>query len=295
MKNLNCYDIGSEVCPCVLAKSGNCVVCTKNNGGSCSQCNWHGICITTLLHQNSSHLAIRSECKVKILQKKKYTDKFTVLILSVSRGFAQKATTPGAYIFARANSSIKAFDMPISILKSEPEFCRIHIGVCNSGPKSQEICNAEDSLIIRGVFRGGLCGLKEAAEYENCVVYAKGIAIAPLNNLRGNIRGIEKCYVDLAKINEDFFYEYFGWLHSERTLIVDFSNAEELFAKETVQNMKNAIVLASPFYVELFRRNFSGEIVYPATGNYCCGEGICGACTCQDEWGETIHKCKYAE
>ena len=43
---------------------------------------------------------------------------------------------------------------------------------------------------------------------------------------------------------------------------------------------------------EAIQKAAEQKVVRPADANFCCGEGTCGACTCTDENGKTIHRCK---
>lgn len=315
MNNKKCIDMGSAYCPCVLGLSGKCIVCEKMNGGSCADCNWQGVCIKTLAEQNALAAgAVRRERRLKILTRKDYTENLKVFVLEAPEGFCQKAAKAGSYIFARRAGAASIYDLPVSILKSDPEEGIIHIAINGCGPKSLDIFKAEDALCVRGVYFNGLSGLTSYAHGEGemrtdkeihvekksrtrilpgTLVYAKGVAIAPLNNLAGRLEPIARVYVDMAKMSEDFFYEYFGWIDASKCVITDFRTNQKVFEEACNMSADSTIAaLVSPYYVNLIKENFKGRLITPVAGNFCCGEGICGACSFDDPSGETVHRCK---
>jgi hypothetical protein len=44
-KLLNCIDAGTENCPCYLAVTGDCLICSRLQGKDYCDCNWRGVCI----------------------------------------------------------------------------------------------------------------------------------------------------------------------------------------------------------------------------------------------------------
>ncbi|NFG18899.1 sulfide/dihydroorotate dehydrogenase-like FAD/NAD-binding protein, partial [Clostridium botulinum] len=42
----DCIDAGSEYCPCHLAETGDCILCSQLSGKKFCDCiNWKGVCI----------------------------------------------------------------------------------------------------------------------------------------------------------------------------------------------------------------------------------------------------------
>ncbi len=307
MKKSRCIDAGRQGCPCALAECGQCLICAKLRGGTCQECSWQGTCIYSLYEQNGRSVILsRKDRLLKIKQVKTYSDDLKVFIVEADRGFCQKAQTAGAYVFVRAEDEAKWYDAPISVLKAEPEAGLLHLGICRCGPKSSSIFQAEKNLWIRGVYYNALSGfgaLRENA--QEAFVYAKGIAIAPLRNfLDGGERysrwlGQLHVYVDLEKVGFDFFRDYFGDLPAEAVEVRDFAK-EGLCSLDDLDHMEgsdslNVFALTSPYYASQVERAAGSSIVRPVEGNMCCGEGICGACTCTDEMGRTVRRCKIKE
>ena len=238
-----------------------------------------------------------------------YTANFKVFVLRADHGFCQKAATAGAYVFAKSDTDDPWFGAPISVLKSETEKGLIHLGICACGPKSQKLLQQTEKLAIRGVYYNGLSGQRSLIEDPNdTYIFAKGIAMAPLRNfLDGGHRYTKylknlHLYVDLDKISFDFFKDYFGDVPVESIQIRNF--ARDGFCSPTDRKQikdadrVNIFALTSPYFVAQITQtagsNQNTPIVHPTEGNFCCGEGICGACTYSDEDGRTVRRCKDA-
>lgn len=304
MRNNGCIDAGRENCPCALAEAGSCLVCGRLSGGGCTDCSWQGTCIYTLYEQNGRRLVRgRQEQLLPVARIRTYGAQLRVFVLRADRGFCQKAQTAGAYVFVKAPSADPWYAMPVSVLKSEPDKGLLHLGICSCGPKSAGLFGETEALCVRGVYYNALSGLaclREGA--EETVVFAKGIAIAPLRNFldggsryTGKLAGL-RLYLDLDKVGQDFFLDYFGDLPAGAVQIRQFAreglcdlNAEE---QSALRESGNIFALASPYYVSQIQQAFGSKVIRPTEGNLCCGEGVCGACTCNDEAGRTIRRCK---
>lgn len=231
MGNNRCIDAGRENCPCALAEAGSCLVCGRLSGGSCQNCGWQGTCIYTLYEQNGRRLIKgRQERLLSVEDIRVYSAGFRVFVLRADRGFCQKAQTAGAYVFAKAPSADRWYGMPVSVLKSEPDKGLLHLGICSCGPKSAGLLAETEQLCVRGVYYNALSGLSGLREdCRETVIFAKGIAIAPLRNfLDGGSRYAAKLpnprlYVDLDKVGQDFFLDYFGDLPAEAVHIRQFA------------------------------------------------------------------------
>ncbi len=307
MERNKCIDAGREGCPCALAACGQCLVCAKLRGETCQACSWQGVCIDTLYAQNGRQVVLsRRQQQFPIQEIKKYSEDFKVFVLQADRGFCQKAQTAGAYVFVKAEEDANWYDAPISVLKAEPETGLLHLGICRCGPKSSRILEAEHDLWVRGVYYNALSGLGSLQENAaEAFVYAKGIAMAPLRNfLDGGARYRQwlqhlRIFADLDKVGFDFFRDYFGDIPAEAVEVRDFAK-EGLCSLDDLDHMEesdsvNVFALTSPYYAQLVERAAGSQVVRPVEGNMCCGEGICGACTCTDETGHTIRRCKWKD
>ena len=301
-----CIDAGREGCPCGLTASGDCLICSKLNGKNCDDCSWQGACIHNLYQQNGQRPDKgRIAQEMPIDDVRVYSPDFQVFLIKADRGFCQRAARAGAYVFVRGQGDDLWYDTPISVLKSEPNKGLLHLAVCGGGPKSKGLLAQRNSLLVRGVYGNGLVGQASLVENpQNTFVFAKGVAIAPLRNyLDGGMRYGKylknlQLFVDVEKTGLDFLKDYFGDLPVESIQVCDFTAFD--FSCMEAGPGDNVFALTSPYYVEQIASarvqrsgtDRRGGFVRPAEGNLCCGEGICGACTCVDPKGNTIRRCK---
>lgn len=295
-----CVDAGREGCPCQLGRCGNCLVCGRMSGTGCEECLWTGSCIYTLYRQNDRKIIRGRQPRVlELADIKVYRKDLKVLILKADKGFCQKAQMGGAYVFAGSTDGEQWYDMPVSVLKTEPEHGLLHLAVCGCGPKSYHLLEQNSKILIRGIYYNGLTGLGSLDDtYENTEIFTRGIAIAPLRNLFdegcGRYRKMLKnlqLHVDLNKIGFDFFCDYFGDFPADNISIEDFECDPLVLQREKLQN-SNVIALTSPYYGDWIEGTAGKPVVRPVRGNLCCGEGICGACSFDDEEGNTVRRCK---
>lgn len=308
-----CIDAGREGCPCALAESGDCLVCSRLGGGSCDDCGWQGTCIYTLYEQNGRQLIQERQNRLlDIAEIRTYGPNFKVFVLEADKGFCQRAQTAGAFVFVKTKKDHDWFGAPISVLKSEPDRGRLHLAVCACGPKTSRILQEEETLSVRGVYYNALSGQSHMlTDPEETYLFAKGVAIAPLRNYldggsryRRQIQNLH-AYIDLEKTGMDFFLDYFGDLPADAIRIRDFAR-EGLCSLEQLDYLEsqvmarariNVMALTSPYYAAHVQRAVGKEktILRPTEGNMCCGEGICGACTEVDRQGHLIRRCKAAK
>ncbi|GAB1475850.1 sulfide/dihydroorotate dehydrogenase-like FAD/NAD-binding protein [Bacillota bacterium] len=301
-----CIDVGSENCPCYLALSGDCLVCSRLRGKDECDCNWKGVCVYNEFIQGNKRVNNpRKDFTADIVYKKKYLDDLFVFGLKVGKGFAIKAERPGAYVFLRESGSGPYFDTPLCVMNSDVEAGVIAIAVKVISAKTKTLALAEDNLIIRGIYRNGILGAgfitSKTIKGKKVLIITKGIGIAPAiltaNYLCcGNTVDM---IIDKEKISEDIIGDY---LEEGDGTIRFMSLNEEACSLE----MEDILIRQKYDMVFLFTSDFfieqAGGMVkrlLPNAGlavsnnfHVCCGEGICGSCTVNDGGGGTLRMCK---
>lgn len=303
MKNMQykCVDVGTEKCPCHLAKAQQCYTCTMLTEGIC-RCgqNWRGVCpFTEYSQNNSSPKNLPDEKNFKVIERKKFSDQLWVIRLDVPTGFAQKCRTFGSYILVKVNE----FWVPLSILKSEYTAGNhyIELAIQPVGPKTKDIIDINaKTWKVKGPFLGGLVGIDDVDLFDGTplLIIAKGTALAPVINLKSSLKieqpGIVTVFIDGDKLTDTFLNEYMGDVHYQKiSLFNDFSIALDL-----VCMYERVMFLASPYYTKKLmeakstKRNHKKHVITSNHANICCGVGMCGSCSFTDENGNTIRKCK---
>ena len=303
----SCVDVGSEYCPCSLALTGDCLICSRLQGEvdedtSTCDCGWEGSCPYTILTQNGGKPASRREERSAVLlERKDYGQEISVLIFDVGPGFAQKASIPGSFVFLRRNAvedgawdHAGSYDMPVSVMKADETAGTIHLAIRREGPKSKMLLNrisTMDDYVIRGPYYSGLLGAERLRSAnikgKRILFLTKGIGAAPAILAMDRLLPMNvsmRWLADETKIDGQLLEEYGEAVKLEPMILDD-------------QLYDIVVISGSPFFAESMGREMrkrlpEAELVISNNATMCCGEGICGACTEVTEDGQVIRRCK---
>lgn len=308
-----CVDAGTEHCPCYLAVTGDCLVCSRLQGKETCDCDWQGVCVYNEFIQGGKQInQPRREHPAAILKKIKYLDDLAVFILEVGRGFALRASRIGSYVFLRHPEDAGYYDAPISILKADENLGTIHVAVKEIASKTRRLMEAEGRLLVRGVYRGGIQGVRYLQpaylKGKKLLFITKGVGAAPALlaaeqlSKQGGMR--LDWAVDMEKISARLFEDYGVSLLPEG----NGQQAEELSlssprGRSQLRHMLRqggydvVAIMASDYFVETISAMVREElpqakIAFSNNVHLCCGEGVCGACTRTDAQGNTFRMCK---
>lgn len=304
----DCIDAGTENCPCYLALTGDCLTCTRLRGNdNCDcDCNWRGVCIyNEFILGNKKVNNPRKDFESPIIGKKYYMEDLAVFVLGVEEGFALKLMRPGSYIFLRSKEDPSFFDTPISVMKADPSAGQIHVAIKLLSAKTKALAESADSLIIRGVYRNGIQGLRHLIDNKNrgrkILFITKGICMAPAPMAAEMLRygNHVDFIIDKEKICDEFITDY---LNIREGVIRYLSLANEtdlnyLMDLLTREEYENVVILTSDYYrgllTPLIKQTLpSAKLSWGNNIRICCGEGVCGSCTITDNDGRTIKLCK---
>ncbi|QIB70579.1 hypothetical protein Ami103574_15320 [Aminipila butyrica] len=309
--NMDCIDSGTENCPCYLAATGDCLICSRLQGKDYCDCLWKGVCIYNEFTQNGERINNpRRDFSARILSKETYLEDLFALTLSVGRGFALKAAVPGSYVFLQAPDTPAYYQTPISVMSADGAQGTITLLIKGISAKTKAICAQEEELILRGVYRGGISQLESIRGRfgrllpdSKLLVLTKGVGFAPAVNLLhwAGKEAVSALLVDTDKLAEAAVWENlpsdFPREQVRLTSLSEYLEAEKFQQLIEETRCTALVVLASDFYIEEIRRLLASMPEPPAlisskNANLCCGEGICGACSCVSADG-TVHKrCK---
>ncbi len=317
----DCIDAGTENCPCYLALTGDCLICSRLQGRDCCDCNWRGVCIYNEFVQGNRKVNNpRSEFEAKIVKKVFYLDDLVVFILDVGKGFAIKASHPGSYVFLRGRKSGRFYDLPISVMHADLEKGTIHVAVKIIALKTKTLLEEEDSFILRGVYRNGIQGvdaLRPAKTKNKKILFiAKGIGVAPAILAANALSRKNKVdfVLDTEKISTELICDYLaekegtpnekeeavstaGFGTIKYLALNKKEDRDDLVHLLQKENYDCVSVLASDYFVDtigaLARETLpNASLANSNNFRICCGEGICGACSFVNDAGETIRMCK---
>ncbi|NLY70356.1 MAG: hypothetical protein GX076_01520 [Clostridiales bacterium] len=307
MKNsIDCVDAGSENCPCYLALTDDCLICSRLQGKDCCDCNWKGVCIYNEFIQGNKRVNNpRKDFPAEIVKKKYYLDDLVAITLQVGKGFALKASRPGSYIFLRKEDSENFYETPLCVMAADIEKEQVTIAIKVISSKTKTIVEAEDRLMVRGVYRNGILGINEITDRDvkgkKILMVVKGIGLAPAM-LTANYLWLKNrvdLVIDREKVSEDLIADYLG----EGEGIIKYMNlADQIDQKELKdllirENYDTVIILASDHFIKLIAKMVKDTIPQAKLAvsnnfNICCGEGVCGACSVVNSKGQTFKMCK---
>jgi len=313
-KLLNCIDAGTENCPCYLAVTGDCLICSRLQGKDYCNCNWRGVCVYNEFMQGNKKVNNpRRDFEAEIYEKKFYKEDLVVYILNVGKGFAIKAERPGSYLFVKARGANNFYDVPISVMWSDVEKGQIHLAIKIISTKTKALLKEDKALILRGPYRNGLHGINQIFEKrkkdQQTLIISKGIGIAPgiLVSQSFRFKGNVDFIIDTDKISAELIEDY---LKSDvlpeaaqnnkgiRFLSLAEIDAEERLREIMIQKQyDNVLLLVSDYYIEslgkLVKKTLpSADLAVSNNFRICCGEGLCGSCSVDTSNGETIKMCK---
>jgi len=302
----DCIDIGSENCPCYLALTGDCLVCSRLQGREDCDCDWKGVCVyNEFIQGNKKVNNPRKDHPVKIVFKKYYLDDLVVLGLLVGKGFAIKAGRPGSYIFLRAGTGESFYAAPLCVMEADIEAGIIAVAIKIISAKTKALAEAEDSLMVRGIYRNGILGIGSLTSMlktgKKVLIVAKGIGLAPAILAANYLwqKNRVDLVIDTEKISEDLMSDY---LHEGEGIIRFLSLNEESHCLDLGDILQKeqydlVVLLTSDHFLEKIGRIVKERLpnTWLAVSNnfrICCGEGICGSCTTAAAGGEVIRMCK---
>lgn len=302
--NYYCIDAGSPYCPCHLAKTNNCLICSILQGKENCDCNWQGVCVYQEFIWANGKIEERKLLSAPMVEKKFIHDRLVTFKIEISSDSLIRAyNQPGAFAFLRPVNSLEYYDVPLCVMDVDESKKYLSFAISIIGPKSKAIARAENSVLVRGPYWNGLFGLKyiKSSYNKNWLIIGRGIGQASLipvvkNLLRGNNRitvlldpGNVKTNLaeeELCKYGVDFnVFDLNNTFHKIRLKeIIEKSEVDFIYSggsdvqHKLLQNVINKIGYKIPLVI---------------SNNYqlCCGEGICGSCESMID-GELIHFCK---
>lgn len=308
-----CIDSGSEFCPCKLAESNECVLCTQMQGNIFCDCyNWNGVCIyQEFINNGRKAKEGRKTFKCDVLDYERISNDIIFIKLSVTHKLALDLIHPGSYVFIEPDKNL-FYSTPVSIMESNTEMNYISFLLEIKGIKTKKIIdylNNNNVLMIKGPFWNGVFGIDNLNNQENSnvVIVAKNIGIAPMVpvlrklNLKNNNITL---YIECNDKEYDFINKY---LEKYKVKVI----RDKLFDSGELSdnlklNLNNDIEKNIKFIysagadimikkiIEYLDEKKRKDILLACCNNFtmCCGEGICGACAVRFKGGIVRRFCK---
>jgi len=312
-EKIDCIDSGSKYCPCHLADSNECLICSQLSGECFCDClNWKGVCIYQGWVANGSKPREgRKTYSCKIIDSIKLEKNLLLIKFNLPEDLAFDLISPGSFIFLRTDENFY-FDVPISIMDCDIKNNTASILIEIRGIKTKRLLNTEvsDKLVIRGPYWNGVFGLKniKGTSNTNCLILSKGIGMAPMipvikalkangNNLRILIdkSPYKTVYVDDLLCSMNLAYEEIPLIDSGALTAKCKALIKDSIDKDGVKLIHCGGADILTFKVIRFLDEIGEKNVKLSCCNnskMCCGEGVCGSCTARFAGHKVKRLCK---
>ena len=297
-ETIDCIDAGSEFCPCHLAESGECILCSQLQGSHFCDClNWKGVCIYQEFHDNGNKAKEqRKTYTCKVSEKILYPDDILLIKFEAPHKLVIDLARPGSFIFVRSEENVY-FDVPISILR---------------GIKTKQLLNikAGGNITIRGPYWNGVFGLKNIGKQKNneTLVIARGIGMAPMmpviEKLIENGNSVT-LLLDKQPFKDIYVSEWLDKLNivpQEMNLIEkgQLSPEGKVAIKSIVKYNNISLIhiagadILTYSIIDFLDSLERQDIDLSCCNNFkmCCGEGVCGSCTARFSGHRVKRFCK---
>ena len=296
-ERIDCIDAGTEYCPCHLAETGDCILCSQLSGKTFCHCmNWKGVCIYQEYVWNGKKAKEgRKTYECRIISKKTIDDLSIIYKIKAPHDLVKYLIQPGSFIFMRNPKTDELFDVPISVMDADESNCEIIVAIEIVGVKTKKIgeLNIDDYVSVKGPYWNGVLGIKSLLKQENnnILVIINGIGQAPV------VPVLKQLYrkgnriitiIDKGEYSDIFIRDYLNKYSHQCYEMGIFNKGElsdtfkllllELIEKEKIQ----LIHCASQDIIIKKVSDIIGDSIYMSCCNnvkMCCGEGVCGACT----------------
>ncbi|MCI9070946.1 sulfide/dihydroorotate dehydrogenase-like FAD/NAD-binding protein [Clostridium sp.] len=312
-ETIDCIDAGSEFCPCHLAESGECILCSQLQGSHFCDClNWKGVCIYQEFHDNGNKAKEqRKTYTCKVSEKILYPDDILLIKFEAPHKLVIDLARPGSFIFVRSEENVY-FDVPISILESDIETNIISIMIEVRGIKTKQLLNikAGGNITIRGPYWNGVFGLKNIGKQKNneTLVIARGIGMAPMmpviEKLIKNGNSVT-LLLDKQPFKDIYVSEWLDKLNivpQEMNLIEkgQLSPEGKVAIKSIVKYNNISLIhiagadILTYSIIDFLDSLERQDIDLSCCNNFkmCCGEGVCGSCTARFSGHRVKRFCK---
>lgn len=310
----NCIDCGSEYCPCHLAESGNCILCSHLDGKDFCDCvNWNGVCIYQEFVQNNFKAKPgRKYQSFPIVSKELISKDLVIFKIKVTQKLASELVEPGSFVFIRKEGREQIFDTPICVMDSNTEEDIITLAIEVKGLKTKDLAELTlgEKLLVKGPFWNGILGLNTLKTLKNssCLLVCRGIGQAPMvpvmEKLFNNGNEIT-VLIDPGPLNlifiEAALKKYATEVIQSNTLlfggILDVNCRkvlEGLLARKKIAlvHCDSANILSNQVMRIVEAHDKTIDFSCSNNEKMCCGEGVCGCCTIMNDDEKLRRLCK---
>lgn len=307
---VDCIDAGTEYCPCHLAETGDCILCSELCSKSFCDCvNWKGTCIyQEYMWNGNKSKGGRKSGLWKIISKKNIGSNLIILTIQLSYDLIQSLVHPGSFVFLKNPSCEEYFDVPISIMDINTTKNTITVAIEVVGVKTKKIdeLSVGEEIMVKGPYWNGVLGLRNILNDKNeeSIIIARAIGLAPMipvmKKLCDNSSKVT-LILDKGEYEENFIKEYLERYDVEVIECSTFANGElteelKSVLSKILNERKIDLIHCSGADILIYKvmEHLGEGFNYSCCNNakMCCGEGACGACTSRFKGHRVKRLCK---
>jgi len=308
---VNCSDINSPFCPCLLADTNHCISCSHLRGLPFCECNWSGLCILYEKQWQSKGSGWRGENNLErwdittyISRREQFAPNIHLLEFEVSEEMARELRTTGSFVFMRRPDDPQYFHFPVGIMKIQDTTATVVIEAI--GPKSIRLLETPDNqILVRGPYYNGVLGQPwiDNITCGTILLVAGGMGQPPAlpiaakllangNKLTAVLAPGKIGKIFIEKELQDMGVEVHSVESMRRNglgMLSQWLGGEskpDLVVSAGPDDQHHAVINA----MDAAGVNLPMAVTNNAT--MCCGEGICGACECETQDGHPVKLCK---
>lgn len=308
---VNCSDINSPFCPCLLADANHCISCSQLRGQPFCDCNWSGVCILYEKQWQSKGSGWRSDNSherwdviTEFSKRETIAPDIYRLEFEVSEEMARELRKTGSFVFMRRPEDPYYFHFPVGIMTLQDTTAGVVIEAV--GPKSVRLIDAPDNrVLVRGPYYNGVLGQPwiDKITSGTILLVAGGMGQPPALPIAAKLlSGGNRVEAVLApgKIGRIFIDQDLAAMgvtvHNVDSMR---RSGLDMLGRWLGGDIKpDLIVSAGPdeqHYAvinAMQAANLNLPLAVTNNATMCCGEGICGACECETNDNGKIRLCK---
>jgi len=304
----SCIDLHSPFCPCILAETNHCILCSHLKGQSTCDCNWAGVCILYEKYWQpkictDEKPTVRIEVETTISRRELIATNTHLLGFTVNESLAAELGKTGSFVFLKQPSDPEFFHFPVGVMKVNGRM--VEVVIEDVGPKSKRLLTGGEQIVVRGPYYNGILGQPWIDNITCGTIIlvvggmGQGPALAIGTKLLANQNNViaiiapgktEKIFIgqELRELGA-MVYAVDSLRRSGMGILGRLFEAGEKI---------DLVVSTGPdeqhYGVIAAMQCASVNIPMAATNNatMCCGEGICGSCQREAVDNRTLRMCK---
>ncbi len=309
---LDCADCGTDYCPCYLAETGDCLICSQLQGKTFCDCfNWKGVCVYQEYIWNRNQRKEARESQIcEILHLEQLTEAVYLLTIKVNKTLARELDQPGTYVLLRNPVEADFFNTPMSVMTADPLTGTITIVIQLKGVKTKALLADKNKIMVRGPYWNGLLGLKYLKSFtgRKALLVVRGIAQAPAVSVARKLRNQNNelmVFLDPGRENLTFAQPLMSEMGCDVSFLPLLDKNLQVpleslaLIKEQIQKQDIGLVYSGGTVklhegISAIIQSIEQEVYFTCSNEarICCGEGVCGSCHTRLPEGQRIKTCK---